>query len=697
MRTVPVNSFRLALTAGCLALFLPGVVLGAATPAGPGQAIPTAQVSYASFRFVPEEGWSLRARGNGGTSRLQGRELRLDFSQGAEGFSLVPHERTLPGKVDRIHLRVHGSVQDLPVRIHLRTHFMTFHRAVGRINGDGHLTVASEGPPGPGWEWFGGENDGKFHGPLRLGEIRFERPATGGVVELELEEVIIDSSCPASKRCLVTAACEEGSDGPEYRFTARALTDIPIPASVRWILRDWEGTVVGQGRRELELPVQAGVTGFEFPVPAPARERLKFLEAEFQTEVAGQEIAPVQAVWVAPLEDQGTPELRPDSPFGMGVYLYRYPDNTGGHAEMESAAAMAQAAGVKWSREEFQWARIEPRRGEFRWDFYDQLVATAKRHGIQVYAIVAYWSGWTQPYTAEGIEDYLRYLEALVRRYGRDIRQWEIWNEPNIFFWQGPKDLYADLLKKSYAAVKAIDPDAEVLGLSTAGIDFNYIRRMLELEAPFDILTIHPYRRVLEDRTFLADLRRASDLVQKPDGTRRPVWLTELGWSTYAPHNVLGQDFAPTSLRAQAELITRCYLIAIVSGIDPRTFWYNFRNDGDDPFYFEHQMGIVDRRFRPKPAYRTFGVLARMLEGWKPARELFPESDTLAWEFIRPGDAAGRLTVLWNPRADAEIAVPVGPGNVERVNAVGERQVLQGDGGKLTVRLRQDAPVYLRQ
>jgi hypothetical protein len=362
---------------------------------------------------------------------------------------------------------------------------------------------------------------------------------------------------------------------------------------------------------------------------------------------------------------------------------------------MDRAAALAQAAGVKWSREEFQWGRIEPRRGEFRWEFYDRMIETAKRHGIQVYAIVGYWSDWTKPYTAEGIDDYVRYLEALVRRYGRDIRQWEIWNEPNIFFWQGPKDLYADLLKKSYAAVKAIDPAAEVLGLSTAGIDFNYIGHMLDLKAPFDILTIHPYRKVLEDRAFLADLKRASDLVRRPDGTRRPVWLTELGWSTYSPHNVLGQDFAPTSLRAQAERIARCYLIAIVSGIDPRTFWYNFRNDGEDPFYFEHQMGILDRRFQPKPAYRTYAVLARMLEGWKPSRELSPDSETLGWEFTRPGESARRLIVLWNPRADAEITVPMGRGRARRINAVGESEEVQASGDGLRLKLRAGAPVYL--
>ncbi len=41
----------------------------------------------------------------------------------------------------------------------------------------------------------------------------------------------------------------------------------------------------------------------------------------------------------------------------------------------------------------------------------------------------------------------------------------------------------------------------------------------------------------------------------------------------------------------------------MVSGIQPRTFWYNFRNDGDDPVYFEHNMGIITQELQPKPAY----------------------------------------------------------------------------------------------
>jgi hypothetical protein len=661
------------------------------------------RVNYVAHRFLPEEGWALRSQGAAGQSRLDGRILRLDYSQGAEAFSIVPPDRTLPGDVEQLRIRVYGSPRDLPVRVTFRTHFMSFHRALGSLNGDGHLELTAPAPPGDGWNWSGGENDGKLHGPLRLGEIRFERPPKGGLVDLELEEILITASCPASRRCLAYAALVEGSDGPGFQFTARALTDGALPAVVHWELRNWDGQSVLRGEQALELNAHAVPVNFRVPIPAEARDRWRFLEADFQLVAPGQELPPVQAAWVAEEEDAGDAAMQPDSPFGMGAYLHRYPATDAGVTEMSRAAKVAQSAGIKWSREEFQWARIEPRRGDYQWDFYDRMLATAKQHGIQVYAIVGYWSGWTKPYTAEGVADYVRYLEALVQRYGRDIRHWEIWNEPNIFFWQGPKDLYADLLKQSYAAVKAIDPHASVLGLSTAGIDFEYIERMLSLGAPFDILTIHPYRRSLNDQAFLDDLRKVSELVRRPDGTARPVWLTELGWATYSPHNTLRQDFAPTTLRAQAEFIVRCYLLSIVSGIEPRTFWYNFRNDGEDPCYFEHHMGIVDRELRPKPAYRTYAVLTRVLAGLKPGRQLELGEGTMAWTFVtsdqqtEPGATTDRkgVTVLWNPQKDIEVSVPVRSTRVRRLNAVGESGTLSARDGRVSVPLRRGAVVYL--
>ena len=55
------------------------------------------------------------------------------------------------------------------------------------------------------------------------------------------------------------------------------------------------------------------------------------------------------------------------------------------------------------------------------------------------------------------------------------------------------------------------------------------------------------------DRAALASEVTMTGSVVLPDGRRRPVWLTEMGWATHVPHNALGQDFQPNTQRAQAE------------------------------------------------------------------------------------------------------------------------------------------------
>ncbi|MCX8155249.1 MAG: beta-galactosidase [Verrucomicrobiae bacterium] len=654
-----------------------------------------ARVSWPAYQFTEAEGWRLRVDGNGGASRLEGRQWTLDFSQGARSIGLSLPERTLLGNVDRLRLRLRGDLQGHPVRLSVYTHFMTFHKELTRVpstTGDGITEYVTDGPPGPGWEWYGGENDGKMHGPLRLGTLQVQAGNLRDQRTVELLEVRIDGSCPADKRCLLTADTREQQGRWQSTATLRALSETPLEGELTWVWRTWEGQEVARNRQKVRVPALG--QPLEITVPLPRQTATKFLEAEFSVDLPGQDVPPVTTAWVAPLETRGEATLEPESLFGMGLYLYRYGGDARGLAQMEQAAQMARDAGVKWSREEFAWSRIEPRKGEFQWKFYDDMMACAKRNGITVYAIVCYWAPWTKAYTPEGVDDYVRYVQALVRRYGKDIKQWEIWNEPNIFFWQGPKEMYAELLKRSYAAIKELDPQAEVLGLSTAGIDYKFIDQMLALQAPFDILTIHPYRRVLKDTEFIADLKKASDKVMLPDGRRRPVWLTEMGWATFTPHNTLRQDFVPTTLRAQAELIARSYLCAIVSGVEPRTFWYNFRNDGEDPIYFEHQMGIVHRDFRPKPAYRAYAVLAGLLRGKVLERQLPMEGDTLAYTF-KAKQGASRVTAVWNPLRDAQVTVPVDSAQVTLMNTMGESRRVAAPNGRCSVSLRKGAVLYL--
>jgi hypothetical protein len=288
-----------------------------------------------------------------------------------------------------------------------------------------------------------------------------------------------------------------------------------------------------------------------------------------------------------------------------------------------------------------------------------------------------------------------------VKHYKNDIHQWEIWNEPNIFFWQGPEKMYAELLMKSYIAIKDVDSTAQVLGISTSGIDFDYIQKMQELQAPFDVLTIHPYRSNLVESEFISELKRASDMAVLPGGKRRPVWITEMGWTTYTPHNSWVQEgFLATPLREQAELIVRTYLSCIISGIDPKVFWYDLRNDGTDPHNFEDNIGIMYQDFTPKPAYIAYSTMTRTLKGMNFIHSLELPHGVYSGLFEDKNDRNIRVIALWSPEDDKSVEIEVASGKAILINTVGEGtdlKIFTRDMKKfVSVELKKGAPVYIK-
>lgn len=657
--------------------------------------------SYLAYRFGPDEGWRVRGSGDLGATKLDGRALSFDFTKGATSLALSLPDRVLLGRPEKLRLRVRGSVKGHPVRVQLRTHFMTFEKVVGELSGAGEQELVFDAPPGHDWKWFGGENDGKIHGPLRLGEIRFEAGGIKDSGRVELLSVGIDGVCPSNRLCMFVASTKTNAGKTTFVAEMRAVSDQSLAGELKWIVRDWDGNQLAQEARRVSVP--GGGERLTLEVPAPRfAEQLRFAEVEFSLEIPGQVVPKAQAYWLAPHTPHDDPALRPESPFGMGVYLNRFRG-----ADQEAVARAARDAGVKWSREDFGWGHIEREPGKFDWTFHDKLVEVARANGITIYAIVAYFPAWSKGYTSEGVDEYAAFVRQLVGRYRDRIKQWEIWNEPNIFFWQGPKELYAECLIKSYQAIKETDPTAEVLGISTAGIDYKFIEQMLAKHTPFDVLTIHPYRKSLDDRAFIDDLKKASDLVKLPDGRRRPVWLTEMGWATHVPHHALRQDFEPNSQRTQAELLARTYLCSIVSGVEPRTFWYDFRNDGDDPIYFEHNMGIMTRDLRPKPAYIAFATLARMLKGMRfsgPVTVSAPDG-TFAYRFTpdpkaegagRAGSDVAEVIALWNPKQSGSVTLPMHGTKATLFNTIGEQRDLEVANGQVQLTLPAGKAAYVQ-
>lgn len=638
----------------------------------------------------------IKSEGNKASSTLSGKNLILDFTQGARSISVVPIYGSMLGRPEKIRLRIRGTSGDHPVHLYIQTHFMTFHKVVGKFSGSGEQEMVIEAPPGNGWLWREGENDGEIHGPLRLLEIKFEGTDARDACRLELISMRIEGKIAENKLCVMTSGSPPLASTVSYNVKIRSVGDKTLNGTLDWTVLSWDKKLLEKGKRNISVAPSGKENIFSIKTGIRNPE-LRFAEATFHLDIPGQDIPDADACWLAPNEAQNDTIPDAGTSFGMGAYLGRYHGR-----ELEEMAIRAKEGGVKWIREDFEWASIEPERGKFNWSFTDSVVQIARKNGISVYAIVAYWPEWTREYTKEGIDDYVTYLKQLVSRYEGQIHQWEIWNEPNIFFWQGPEDMYAELLMKSYIAIKDIDSTAQVLGISTSGIDFDFIRKMQDLQAPFDVLTIHPYRSCLDETVFIKELKKASDMVVLPGGRRRPVWITEMGWTTYNPHNFWVQEgFLPTPLRVQAELIIRTYLSCIISGVDPKVFWYDLRNDGTDPYNFEDNIGIMNRDFSPKPAYIAYSTMTRTLKRMKFAGSPAMPEGVFAGLFEDEREKNGHVIAIWSPAIDRTVEIEVNSADVMLINTIGEvnKQKSETRNNKkyVTLQLRKNAPVYIKQ
>ena len=105
--------------------------------------------------------------GDTGTSELNDKTWHWISQRGQNQSPYLPPQYQCSGRVEKIHLKVRGTTKDHPVHIYIQTHFMTFHKVVGKLSGSGEQELVFNAPPGNDWLWKEGENDGEVHGPLR--------------------------------------------------------------------------------------------------------------------------------------------------------------------------------------------------------------------------------------------------------------------------------------------------------------------------------------------------------------------------------------------------------------------------------------------------------------------------------------------------------------------------------------------------
>jgi hypothetical protein len=221
----------------------------------------------------------------------------------------------------------------------------------------------------------------------------------------------------------------------------------------------------------------------------------------------------------------------------------------------------------------------------------------------------------------------------MANRYKGKVAAYEIWNEENgSRFWpSGPNAAaYTQLLKASYPAIKAADPSALVVFGGLVNADYHYVEQAYAAGAKgyFDVMAVHPYTcwnpnfyyYVDSNENWVGDSSYTPKAGERETmyaytgyrevhksmvaaGDNKPIWFTEMGWSTASTGGSCVVDE-----QTQANYLTQAYKIAEQDPYVQVALWYNFREDffSTGPSYFDGGFGLMHKDFTPKPAYYAF-------------------------------------------------------------------------------------------
>jgi hypothetical protein len=378
-------------------------------------------------------------------------------------------------------------------------------------------------------------------------------------------------------------------------------------------------------------------------------------------------------------------------PHGVGVNIHF----TRGH---ERDLDLIAAAGFRFVRMDFVWSSTERRCGEYDWSAYEELTEQLEQRGLRALYILDYSNPLYEdtvvarnpitgreerttasPQQPQSVAAFARWAAAAAAHFrGRGVL-WEIWNEPNIGFWRPRPDVrqYATLALATCRAVRAADPEAGLLAPASSGFPWEFIEGLFRsgvLEY-LDGVSVHPYRGYSQGpETVAADYRRLRALIERHAPPARrflPIVSGEWGYATHTEGGV--------TLEIQAAFLVRQQLVNLLHGV-PLSIWYDWKNDGPDANYHEHNFGTVTPTLEPKPSYRAVQTLTRELPGYRIARRL-ETGQADAYVLLLTNAKGDQKLVAWSAVGSRTVELPLGDltaDTVRLVDGLGERRAFEG-------------------
>lgn len=275
------------------------------------------------------------------------------------------------------------------------------------------------------------------------------------------------------------------------------------------------------------------------------------------------------------------------------------------------------------------WERLEPRRGEWKFEELDLIVAQAQLRGVKVLLTLGQTPSWAaldpesdSPYAPgassppRDISDWKNYVRTVGERYKGRIQYWEIWNEIDVkHFYNGSFKRLAELERVAVEVLKDIDEANIILTPSVQSGAFKVLERYLDSGGGrfADVVSYHFYVPKDDPEEIPSYVMKVRSILEKYRLGSKPIWNTEAGWLIENRNGGFGPNRRPAAMTwrglkwHEAEgIVLRAYLINFSTGVQ-RFFWYAWDNQA---------MGLAEDKGRnPKPAAAGYATAYRWLVG----------------------------------------------------------------------------------
>ncbi len=257
------------------------------------------------------------------------------------------------------------------------------------------------------------------------------------------------------------------------------------------------------------------------------------------------------------------------------------------------------------------------------------------------------------PKSMERWDDLIRHFgQHLVDRYGIDeVAQWyfEVWNEPNIDFWNGiPRDKsYFELYAHTARALKEVNTRLRVGGPATAAAHWipEFLKYTVDNHVPVDFVSTHGYADdtvedmlgtseniPMDERVCRAAAKVRGEIKSSPTPSL-PLFWTE--WNVQGMHQSRDTIFVGPGV---ANTVRQCDGLSEMMSF--WTFSDVFEEGGPIPKPFDGEFGLRAKGGINKPSYYDWGLLHQLGE---------QRIDNDAKDAIVTKTADGGLAiVIWN-------------------------------------------------